>query len=130
MNTIGYGGINDIKNLYALLVNHGFSVVDHLVHKGMDYSHISDFRDKQDLSSKIIKHDLKYIESSDIVIIVANGPSYGTAIEMFIAKSLGKKIILFAKDPVPTPWPVYFSDHMVTSEDQLVRLLHNLVEQK
>ena len=42
----------------------------------MDYSHISDFRDKHDLSSKIINHDLKCIESSNVV--VANGPSYGT----------------------------------------------------
>ena len=125
--SIGYGGINDIKNLYALLVNHGFSVVDHLVHKGMDYSHITDFRDKQDLSSKIIKHDLKYIESSDIIIVVANSPSYGTAIEMFVAKNLGKKIILFAKDPVPTPWPVHFSDRIATNEDQLVLILHDMI---
>ena len=72
------------------------------------------------MSSKIINHDLNYIESSDVV--VANGPSYGTEIEMFVANSLGKKIILFAKDPVPTPWPVYFLDHIVTSEDQLVRI--------
>jgi nucleoside 2-deoxyribosyltransferase len=124
--SIGYRGINDIKKLYALLVSNGFSIADHIVHKGMDYSHISDLRDKQDLSSKIINHDSKYIESSDVVVVVANGPSYGTAIEMFVAKSLAKKIILFAKDPVPTPWPVYFSDHILTSEDQLVRILHNL----
>ena len=128
--SIGYGGINEIKNMYTFLVNHGFSIMDHIVHKGMDYSHITDFRDKQDLSSKIVQHDLKYIEGSDVVIVLSNGPSYGTAIEMFIAKSLGKKIILFAKDPVPTPWPVYFSDHIVTSAEQLVRTLHNLVEQK
>jgi nucleoside 2-deoxyribosyltransferase len=126
--SIGYGGINDIKNLYAFLESNGFSIVDHIVHKGMDYSHISDFRDKQDLSSKIINHDLKYIESSDAVVVIANGPSYGTAIEMFVAKSSGKKIILFAKDPVPTPWPVYFSDHIATSKDQLLKILHNLEE--
>ena len=71
-------GINDIKNLYALLVSNGFSIADHIVHKGMDYSHITDFRDKQALSSKIVQHDLKYIESSDVVIVIANGPSYGT----------------------------------------------------
>ena len=126
--SIGYGGINEIKNMYTFLVNHGFSIVDYIVHKGMDYSHITDFRDKQDLSSKIIKHDLKYIESSDIVIVIANGPSYGTAIEMFVAKSLGKKIVLFAKDPVPTPWPVHFSDHIVTNEDALVLILRNIIE--
>ena len=48
--SIGYGGINEIKNMYTSLLNHGFSIVDHIVHKGMDYSHITDFRDKQDSS--------------------------------------------------------------------------------
>ena len=125
--SIGYGGINEIKNMYTFLVNHGFSIVDHIVHKGMDYSLITDFRDKQALSSEIVKHDLKYIESSDVVIVIANGPSYGTAIEMFVAKSLGKKIILFAKDPVPTPWPIHFSDYITTNEDQLVLILHDII---
>lgn len=124
--SIGYGGINEIKNLYALLVNKGFSVIDHIVHTGTDYSHIKDFRDKQDLSFKIINSDLKYIENSDAIVAIANGPSYGTAIEIFVAKNLGKKIILFAKDPVPTPWPVYFSDHIATSEEQLYGILRNL----
>ncbi|HKR73655.1 MAG TPA: nucleoside 2-deoxyribosyltransferase [Candidatus Nitrosocosmicus sp.] len=124
--SIGYGGINEIKNLYTLLVNKGFSVIDHIVHTGTDYSHIKDFRDKQDLSFKIINSDLKYIENSDAIVAIANGPSYGTAIEIFVAKNLGKKIILFAKDPVPTPWPVYFSDHIATSEEQLYGILRNL----
>jgi nucleoside 2-deoxyribosyltransferase len=124
--SIGYGGINEIKNLYALLVNKGFSVIDHIVHIGTDYSHIKDFRYKQDLSFKIINNDLKYIENSDAIVAIANGPSYGTAIEIFVAKNLGKKIILFAKDPVPTPWPVYFSDHIATSEEQLYGILRNL----
>lgn len=124
--SIGYGGINEIKNLYALLVNKGFSVINHIVHTGTDYSHIKDFRDKQDLSFKIINSDLKYIENSDAIVAIANGPSYGTAIEIFVAKNLGKKIILFAKDPVPTPWPVYFSDHIATSEEQLYGILRNL----
>jgi nucleoside 2-deoxyribosyltransferase len=124
--SIGYGGINEIKDLYTLLVNKGFSVIDHIVHTGTDYSHIKDFRDKQDLSFKIINSDLKYIENSDAIVAIANGPSYGTAIEIFVAKNLGKKIILFAKDPVPTPWPVYFSDHIATSEEQLYGILRNL----
>jgi nucleoside 2-deoxyribosyltransferase len=89
--SIGYGGVNDIKNLYAFLKIKGFSIVDHMVHTEMDYSHISDFRDKPDLSRKIVNHDLKYIESSDAVVVIANGPSYDTAIEMFVAKSLGKR---------------------------------------
>ena len=124
--SIGYGGINEIKNLYALLVSKGFSVLDHIFRAGTDYSHIKDFRDKQNLSSKIINSDLKYIENSDAIVAIANGPSYGTAIEVFVAKKLGKTIILFAKDPVPTPWPVFFADHIATSEEQLYGILRNL----
>lgn len=73
--SIGYGGINEIKDLYTLLVNKGFSVIDHIVHTGTDYSHIKDFRDKQDLSFKIINSDLKYIENSDAIVAIANGPT-------------------------------------------------------
>ena len=50
----------------------------------------------------------------------------GTAIEMFVAKSSGKMMILFAKDPVPTLWPVNFSDDIVTSQEELLKLLHKL----
>ena len=38
----------------------------------------------------------------------------------------GKKIILLAKDAVPTPWPVHFSDYIVGSENELFELLNNL----
>jgi nucleoside 2-deoxyribosyltransferase len=124
--SMGYGGVNDIKNLYDFLKNSGFSIVDHMVHKGMDYSDIKDFRDKRDLSHQIVNHDLEYIEKSDVVVVISNSPSYGTGIEMFVAKNTGKKIILLAKDPVPTPWPVHFSDYIVTTEDELIKLLHDL----
>ena len=41
--------------MYTFLMDHGFSIIDHIVHKGMDYSHITDFRYKQALSSKIVE---------------------------------------------------------------------------
>jgi hypothetical protein len=41
--SIGYVGVNDVKNLYGFLESKGFSIVDQIVHTGMDYSHISDF---------------------------------------------------------------------------------------
>jgi hypothetical protein len=31
-----------------------------------------------------------------------------------------------AKDAVPTPWPVHFSDYIVGSENELFDLLNNL----
>jgi nucleoside 2-deoxyribosyltransferase len=126
--SIGYGGVEEIRRLYFLLQENGFDIVDHLVRKGVDYSSIKDFRDEKELSQKIVEHDLESVGNSDIVVALANGPSYGTAIEIFIAKNTGKNIVLLAKDPVPTPWPINYSDHIVKSENELVDLLHKLTK--
>jgi hypothetical protein len=126
--SIGYGGVEEIRRLYFLLQENGFDIVDHLVRKGMDYSSIKDFRDEKELSQKIVEHDLESVGNSDIVVVLANGPSYGAAIEIFIAKNTGKNIVLLAKDPVPTPWPINYSDHIVKSENELVDLLHKLTK--
>ena len=124
--SIGYGGIDEIGWLYSFLLKEGFCIVDHLVSKGADYSDIKDFRDKKDLSHQIVNHDLEYVKKADVLVVLANRPSYGTAIEMFIAKSVGKRVILLAKDPVPTPWPINFADDITTSEEELIKLLHSL----
>lgn len=124
--SIGYGGVDKIRQMYVILRRKGFEIVDHLVHKGMDYSDVGDFRDKKELSQQIVSHDLQYIEEADVIIVVANRPSYGTGIEMYIAKNSNKKVILLANDPVPTPWPVNFSDYLVRNEDGLIMLLEQL----
>jgi nucleoside 2-deoxyribosyltransferase len=124
--SIGYGGVDEIRRMYSLLYQEGFDIVDHLVHKGMDYSDIQDFRDKKELSKQIVGHDLQFVEKADIIVVIANRPSYGTAIEMYIAKNSNKKVILLANDPVPTPWPVNFSDYVVRNEDDLIMLLEEL----
>ena len=128
--SIGYGNANDIKDMYTLLRSKGFSLLNHIIHERMDYSEIRDFRDKRDLSHQIVNHDLQYIEKSDVIVLIANGPSYGTAIEMYVAKNSGKKIILLAEDAVPTPWPVHFSDYIVGSENELFDLLNDLAKKQ
>jgi hypothetical protein len=124
--SIGYGGIDEIGRLYSFLLKEGFDIVDHLVSKDADYSDIKDFRDKKDLSHQIVNHDLEYVKKADVLVVLGNRPSYGAAIEMFIAKSSGKRVVLLAKNPVPTPWPVNFSDDIVTTKEELFKLLHKL----
>jgi nucleoside 2-deoxyribosyltransferase len=124
--SIGYGGIDKIRKMYSLLRRKGFDIVDHLVHKGMDYSDIGDFRDKKELSQQIVNYDLQVVEKADVIVVIANRPSYGTAIEMYIARHSNKKVILLANDPVPTPWPVNFSDYVVRNEGDLIILLEKL----
>jgi hypothetical protein len=58
--------------------------------------------------------------------MLANRPSYATAIEMYIAKNSNKKVILLANDPLPTPWPVNFSDYIIRNEENLIKLLEEL----
>ena len=124
--SIGYGGVDEIRRIYSLLHQKGFDIVDHLVHKRMDYSDIADFRDMKELSQQIVNHDLQFVEKTDVIVVVANRPSYGTAIEMYIAKNSNKKVILLASVPVPTPWPVNFSDYVVRNEGDLIALLEEL----
>ncbi|HJU60133.1 MAG TPA: hypothetical protein VJ583_10305 [Nitrososphaeraceae archaeon] len=124
--SIGYGGIEEIRQLYKVLKEKNFDIVDHLVEKGMDYSDIHDFRDKKDLCREIVNHDLEYVNKSDVLVVLANSPSYGTAMEILIAKNNGKKIILLAKESIPTPWPINFSDFIVKDESELIKLLDTL----
>jgi hypothetical protein len=124
--SVGYGGLWYIQDLYSFLRSKGFDVLDHVMHREMNYSAIKDFRRRKKLSSKIVQHDLDYIRQVDVLVVIAKKPSYGTGIEVFIAKKYGKKIILLAKDPIPTPWLVNFSDYIVTTQERLVSLLHAL----
>ena len=127
--SIGYGGIDEIGRLYSFLLKEGFGIVDHLVSKGADYSDIKDFRDKKKLSHQIVNHDLEYVEKADVLVVLGNRPSYGAAIEMFIAKSSGKRVVLLAKDPVPTPWPINFADDITTSEEELFKVVERLEQE-
>jgi nucleoside 2-deoxyribosyltransferase len=126
--SIGYSGkADDIRNMYLFLKSKGFSITSHLTQdETMNYSDITDFRNKENLSRQIVNHDLRYIKKTDVIVVIGNGPSYGAAIEMFVAKKSGKKVILFAKDPIPTPWPINYSDYRVKNEDELVELLNKL----
>ena len=124
--SIGYGGIDKIRRMYSLLLEKGFDIVDHL---GMDYSNIQDFRDKKVLSQQIVSHDLQFVKKADVIVVVAGKPSYGTAIEMYIAKNSNKKVVLLATDPVPSPWPVNFSDYVVRSKEDLIILLEALTKE-
>jgi nucleoside 2-deoxyribosyltransferase len=124
--SIGYGEIDKIRKLYSFLRNEGFEVLDHIENKRMDYSDVKDFRDKKELSREIVKHDLMHVKKADILVVLADTHSQGTAIEAFVGKKEGKKIILLAKDPISSPWLVNFSDYIVSNQKELVELLHEI----
>ncbi len=119
-------GITKILKMREFLEKRGFETVKQFS-KGKDYSHIHDFRKKPILVKNIIKHDLTCIKKADVLIILPE-PSFGTSIEMFVAKNAKKKVILFSNKPVPSPCPIGFSDMVVTSKNELVKKLHEIRE--
>ncbi len=121
--SIGFGGLNELKELNLYLKSQGFKVIDHITKNKMDYSAIKDFRNNRKLSMMIVDHDLAYINEADIVIVLGEKPSFGTAIEQYYAFKNNKTVILYSEYPIPTPWPVYFSDNIVTSKIELIRKL-------
>lgn len=126
--SIGYGGYNEIKSLSTLLRRAGFDVLDQIGSGGMNYSQMKDFSHDKKLADLIVQHDLGIVKRSDLIVALCDLPSYGTGVEMFFAKKLGKKVILLAKQEIRTPWPVALADHLVKSEDELLELLRKLVE--
>ncbi len=119
-------GITKILKMREFLEKRGFETVKQFS-RGKDYSHIRDFREKSVLVKNIIQHDLACIKKADVLIILPE-PSFGTSIEMFVAKNAKKKVILFSNKPVPSPWPIGFSDIVVTSKNELVKKLHEIRE--
>lgn len=124
--SIGYGGIEKIKELRDFLIKNEFLVIDHISKENMDYSKIDDFREKKELSKKIVSHDLNYIDQAEILIVITERPSFGTAIEQYYAYKKKKIIIIFSEDAVPTPWPIRFSTYIVKSKMELIKTLIKL----
>ena len=96
----------------------------------MDYSDVGDFRDDKSLSEKIVKHDLEYIDQADIIVVITERPSFGTAIEQYHAYSKKKDVVLFSEKPVPTPWPIHFSTYIVKSKEELIKILIKINQTK
>lgn len=122
---VGGIGTNRITEMMKFLEDNGFQPVRQIVKGKLDYSTIKDFRKRKNLANKIITHDLQLIKKSDVLIVLPE-PSFGASIEMYVAKSLKKKIILFSNKPIPSPWPVRFSDIMITNKKDLINHLQKI----
>lgn len=126
--SIGYGGIDKLRELRDFLINRNYDVIDHISKEDMDYTHINDFRNNREISQKIVDHDLKFIDQADIIIVITDHPSFGTAIEQYYAFKKKKIIILFSEAPVPTPWPIFFSDYIAKSKEELLLILRREIK--
>jgi nucleoside 2-deoxyribosyltransferase len=64
-----------------------------------------DFRGlEEDAVDELVEADKGDIEQADVVLVNANRPGWGTAMEVFYANSLGKQVVAFSNSPSISPW--------------------------
>lgn len=120
---IAYGNIEKIKVFQKILEKKGYTVIDQFKSNEMDYKSVDDFRDKKELAEKIVKNDFACIKECDVLVAVCDLPSFGTAMEIYHAKMLSKKVIVLNEKVQPSPWPIAFADKIVRNLDELIRYL-------
>lgn len=64
-----------------------------------------DYRGREDDNAmRIVTEDKDWIEQCEVVLVNANEPSWGTAMEVMYAISLGKTVIAFTNADSISPW--------------------------
>jgi nucleoside 2-deoxyribosyltransferase len=80
-----------------------------------------DYRGREgDFSAEIVRHDQTDIAMSDIILVRAEKPSWGTAMEMVYAKLLGKFVVVFGAGDKPSPWIVFHSNKMFPNLNEAI----------
>lgn len=70
-------------------------------------------------ASVIVDSDLIDIKDSDIVLVNANKPSWGTAMEVVYAEQFGKTVFAVCEGK-PSPWLVYHSTAIFKSMNECI----------
>jgi len=64
-----------------------------------------DFRGREDdCYAEIVLGDLDDIDAADLLLVNAGAPSWGTAMEVFHAYTIGKKVVVFTDATRVSPW--------------------------
>lgn len=80
-----------------------------------------DFRGREDdCTNEIVRGDQVDIANADVILVRADKPSWGTAMEMVYAKFLGKFVVVFGAGDKPSPWIVYHSSKMFPNLNEAV----------
>jgi len=84
------------------------------------------FNDKEFFShNEIVNFDKYDIQKSDIILVNCTKPSWGTAMEIMYAYSLGKFIVAFTNSDFKkvTPWIVVHSTRVCISLDEAIEYI-------
>ncbi|MFX0163674.1 MAG: nucleoside 2-deoxyribosyltransferase [Candidatus Hodarchaeota archaeon] len=97
----------------------GFEVIDPL--------ELRDYRGlEEEKMVEIVEKDLKDLKKSDILLIYAPKPSWGTAMEIVYAYLQSKQIITVAPEKEISPWLKYHTDILVSSFKELLEVLEKI----
>jgi hypothetical protein len=83
-----------------------------------------DYRGKEAESVKeIINGDIEDILASDILLVNASRPSWGTGMELFFAAQRSRLIVTVCPDDKPSPWLVGHSTYVVKTFESAFKVL-------
>jgi nucleoside 2-deoxyribosyltransferase len=117
-------GVEKVLKLQETLRKAGFDVLNQL--EAFDYTGIEDFRAEGELGERIIEKDLRLLRQADVIVALADQPSFGIGAEVFYAKHvLKKRVIAIASKPARSPWIVSNADVVLKtySAKDLIRIL-------
>jgi hypothetical protein len=87
-----------------------------------------DYRGREaECTHEIIDGDKIDIINSDIILVNAIRPSWGTGMECLYAHQHGKTIIIVCPSDKPSPWLVGHSDFVCKSFDEAFKRLQELM---
>ncbi len=121
----GINGLNDsqAKDWRELVKKElvGFKFLDPM---DRDYREI-----EGDHAKEIVENDLRDIDNSDIVLVNAARPSWGTAMEVFYSHSKNKFVVFFDAPEKVSPWLSYHGKN-IGSIELAIKFLRELANGK
>ena len=117
-------GVKKVLELQNALRKAGFEVLNQL--EAFDYTRIEDFRAEVELGRRIIENDISLLKQADVIVALADEPSFGISAEVFYGKHiLKKKIIVIVTKPAKSPWIVSHANVILEtySADDLIKVL-------
>jgi len=83
-----------------------------------------DFRGIEETSiEEIVDTDIADINDVHVLLVRAEAPSWGTAMEVRHAHTQGIPVVSWGAGPRPSPWLLYHSTHYATLDDALTALV-------
>jgi nucleoside 2-deoxyribosyltransferase len=102
-------GIQRVVKLQRALKSMGLEVLNQL--KPFKWRKLYDFKKDRALAKRIVEHDLSLLEKADVIVALADKPSWGVGVEVFYAKILlRKKVVAIVTKPARSPWVINYAD--------------------